>query len=132
MLTITSIWEYGKKIQIKGDIDIRPITRIMERDTDNKHTLFIRNTNIDGFYDFGLQAHEADYWGNPAGYVWSSRAGVVNKVFGVKLVDVYYNSMCIAISVDKLTELLDLDRYYIKEYIDKRGEITYSVKEIEQ
>ena len=42
--------------------------------------------------------------GNPAGYVWSSRAGVMNKEFDVALIEVVYsknNSHCpMACSMD--------------------------------
>lgn len=74
--------------------------------------IFVKDTNIKGIYTYGCKTLTSDYFGHPPGYIWSSRASVMNKQFNLSLVDVYYKNMgstsyCIcAIDVDYLCELI--------------------------
>lgn len=82
-------------------------------------TYFVRKTNIEGIFKYGFRQNKEDAFGNPAGYVWLSRAGVMNKEFGVALIEVVYsknNSHCpTACSMDlaHLEPLLEGTEYMI-------------------
>ena len=72
-----------------GEDDLTPGEIILETEADNG-TYFVRKSNIDGIFTYGFKQNEADYHGNPVGYIWSSRAGVMNKLFGTTLIEVVY------------------------------------------
>lgn len=81
---------------IVGEEDLKTEEIVLKKEVKDG-TYFVRKTNIEGIFNYGFEQSEADYLGNPAGYVWSSRAGVMNKEFGIALVEVVYkkdNSHC--------------------------------------
>lgn len=97
-------------IYLVGEEDLEVKSRIFEKDT-SEGELFINNTNIEGLVTYGLIQKVADAY-HDAGYIWSSRPAVMNKNFGLKLIDVVYSKenrsawRTCAISADYLEELL--------------------------
>ena len=75
--------------------------------------LFVKDTNIEDVFTYGFKTLSPDVWGHPAGYVWTSRASVMNRTFNLSLIDVYckfednYHYTTCAITLDKLNELLN-------------------------
>ena len=52
--------------------------------------LFVRKTNIEGIFLYGSE-QLCEYWmGHEKGYVWSSRASVMNKEFDIALIEARY------------------------------------------
>ena len=109
----------ANRIYVVGEDDVKLLDRILEQE-DKEGTTFVRATNIEGIYDYGYQQKKADYMGNPTGYIWSSRAGVMNKVFNTKLIEVAYaedlpfNSFSsYAIDLNILEPLLEETNYMI-------------------
>lgn len=49
--------------------------------------LFVKESNVKGIYSFGAEQLK-DSYDHSAGYVWSSRASVMNKEFGTTLTEV--------------------------------------------
>lgn len=82
---------------------------------------FIRGANLDGFFQYGIEQTAQDDMGHGPGYIWASRASVMNKVFDVALVDVLYKTddskfygSC-AIDVAHLREFLSNTAYMVDE-----------------
>lgn len=87
---------YNNTPYIVGDEDLKTEEIVLEKEVEDG-TYFVRKTNIDGIFTYGFKQNTADCFGNPAGYVWSSRAGVMNKEFDIALVEIVYsqnNSHC--------------------------------------
>lgn len=80
---------YNNTPYIIGEEDLKTEEIFLEKEVEDG-TYFVRKTNIDGIFTYGFKQSKEDYSGNPAGYVWSSRAGVMNKEFDVALVKVVY------------------------------------------
>lgn len=80
---------YNNTPYIVGEEDLKSEEIVLEKEVEDG-TYFVRKTNIDGIFTYGFRQNKEDYIGNPAGYVWSSRAGVMNKAFDVALVEVCY------------------------------------------
>lgn len=81
--------------------------------------LFVTNTNIDGIFRYGLEQTKEDYFGHGPGYIWHSRASVMNANFDVALIDAYYKeegsysyTTC-AIDLARLESLLEDTEYEI-------------------
>ena len=134
MLTFNGIQGYN--VCIEGDEDLKVLERGMEKEVDDG-TLFVSITNVDGIYRYGYQVHKADpIWGHAAGYVWASRASVMNYNFGTHLIEAYYRkrgtqtyTSC-AIAKFTLESFLDMDKYcIIRDDDGKNPEISYRVKE---
>lgn len=88
MLKINSI--NRDNIYIEGDVELKLDEVVLSKDIATE-TLFVRKTNIEGMFDYGCRNNVEDkVWNKPAGYVWSSRASVMNKAFDIALIDVYY------------------------------------------
>ena len=94
---------YNNTPYIVGEEDLKTGEVVLEKEVKDG-TYFVKKTNIDGIFTYGFRQNKEDYMGNPAGYVWSSRAGVMNKEFDVALIEVVYsknNSHCpMACSMD--------------------------------
>lgn len=120
---------------IEGDEDLKVLERGMEKEVDDG-TLFVSITNIDGIYRYGYQVHKADpIWGHAAGYVWASRASVMNYNFGTHLIEAYYRkrgtqtyTSC-AIAKFTLESFLDIKYCIIRDDDGKNPEISYKVRE---
>lgn len=139
--------EPENKIQFKGMVNGCPAfvgtqklefnkERAIEKRLDNNEGIaFIRLANIDGFATYGLEQTREYEYGHGPGYIWASRATVMNKVFDVALVDVLYKtensstySSC-AIDVAHMLELLEGTEYEVITEPRVNGEdVYYDVK----
>ena len=103
----------GKKEHERGDIVHSVVI--------GKEEFYLRATDDSNFFTYGCKQLAYDpVWGHPAGYIWSSRASVMNKLFGTKLIDITYWIEgtykcygCIAVTVDFLNELLKNTEYVV-------------------
>ena len=80
---------YNNTPYIIGEEDLKTEEVVLEKEVEDG-AYFVRKTNIEGIFKYGFRQKESDIFGNSAGYVWSSRAGVMNKEFDVALVEVCY------------------------------------------
>lgn len=87
--------------------------------------LFVRKTSIEGLYQYGSEQLCEDYMGHNKGYIWSSRASVMNKVFDLALTEAYYKSegsysyQCCAIDLVRYEDLLNEAGYeFVREPIE--------------
>lgn len=80
---------YNNTPYIVGEEALKTGEVVLEKEVEDG-TYFVRKTNIEGIFKYGFRQSKEDIFGNPAGYVWSSRAGVMNKEFDVALVEVCY------------------------------------------
>ena len=89
MLKIDAI--RGNNIYLIGDEKLDPKEECMSLVKDDSR-LFVRKTSIEGLYQYGSEQLCEDYMGHKKGYIWSSRASVMNKVFDLALTEAYYKS----------------------------------------
>lgn len=127
MLKIRSI--SNGNVYLEGDVNVMN-NEVIHSKEDNEGTLFVKNTNIEGIFNYGYKTKFADpVWDKPAGYVWSSRASVMNKTFGLKLLDVTYNYCSVAIDLAHLEALLVDTEYEIDwEPLIKDEDVVYKLK----
>lgn len=112
--------EYIKNstIYLSGDECLTSGERLLVDET-SEGILFLSKTNVDGLYHYGYQQKEEDYHGHGPGYIWSSRASVLNATFGAKLMEAYYRPAssisycCCAIDLSHLEPLLEGTDYEI-------------------
>lgn len=101
----------GDEKLTRGDVVLSKITGDGE--------IFIRATNIEGIFTYGCKSLKDDYWGHKAGYIWSSRVGVMNQEFDVALMECYYKTadensyICCAIDLAHLEAVLEDTEYRI-------------------
>ena len=86
---------------------------------DGDYRLFVRKTNIEGIFLYGSE-QLCEYWmGHEKGYVWSSRASVMNKEFDIALIEARYkvesatSYSCCAIDLVIFEQLLKEARYEV-------------------
>lgn len=125
-----------KKIYLTCDENIESKNIIHVKYIDNGE-LFVKNTNIEDVFTYGFKTLAPDHWGHPAGYIWTSRASVMNKIFNLSLVDVYckfkdnYHYTTCAITIDKLNQLLAEANQKVNIIITHTDEdIAYTVEAI--
>lgn len=94
--------------------------RAIEKRLDNNEGIaFIKLANLEGFATYGVEQTREYEWGHGPGYIWSSRATVMNRVFDVALVDALYKTensstyRCCAIDLVHLMELLEGTEYEV-------------------
>lgn len=87
MITIDNI-ENGT-IWITGDEPMKVLERVQEKQCETGK-LFIARTSIDGIYTYGLEQTLGNYFGHGPGYIWSSRASVINSELGTVLHEAAY------------------------------------------
>lgn len=76
----------------------------------NLYELFVQKTNIEGVYTYGSK-QLFDSATHGAGYIWSSRASVINGQFNMQIEDVVLNgSYMYAMDVNLIKTLLE--EYY--------------------
>lgn len=93
-------------------VDEQPI--ISYAHTDHDTTAFVVVTK-NGVCQYGLRQHVARH-GEPAGYVWSSRPGVMNQYFDVQIVNAHVNNIsCRALTVEAVKKILPKEYYLVKE-----------------
>ena len=89
MLKIDCIRPNGD-IYVVGDVDIEPqgiAHKCMLQDEES--LVFVEYTNIEGIFKYGVkQLYNSRDHGY--GYIWHSRASVMNKYFGCAMIDIYY------------------------------------------
>ena len=78
-----------RKVYITGEEKLKNNNIILEEEV-NDGVLFVQDTNIEGLFNYGYRQTCADYMGHGPGYIWASRASVMNKTFGMTLMDIYY------------------------------------------
>lgn len=86
---------------------------------DGDSRLFVKKTNIEGIFHYGSE-QLCEYWmGHEKGYVWSSRASVMNKEFDIALIEARYkvegaiSYSCCAIDLVRFEQLLKEARYEV-------------------
>ena len=80
---------YHNALYISGEEELKTYDHVLEKE-EYDGLYFVSNTNIEGVFRYGFKQSKEDYFGNPVGYIWSSRAGVMNKLFDTALIEVYY------------------------------------------
>ena len=74
--------------------------------------LFVKKTTIEGLYQYCSEQLCDEYMGHGRGYIWASRASVMNKVFDVALTEAYYKAdgsysySCCAIDLVRYEQLI--------------------------
>lgn len=123
MLKIDAI--RGNNIYLIGDEKLDPKEECMSL-VKGDSRLFVRKTSIEGLYQYGSEQLREDYMGHKKGYIWASRASVMNKVFDLALTEAYYKSegsysyqFC-AIDLVRYEDLLNEAGYeFIREPIEE-------------
>lgn len=122
MLKIDAI--KGNNIYLIGDAKLDPKEECLSL-VKGDSRLFVRKTSIEGLYQYGSEQLSEDYMGHKKGYIWSSRASVMNKVFDLALTEAYYKSegsysyQCCAIDLVRYEDLLNEAGYeFIREPIE--------------
>ena len=105
-------------IYLVGDEKLETGEVVMSQ-SDGEHEAFIRCTNIEGIFKYGIKQIHDDGLGHQAGYTWASRAGVMNKKFDIAIIECLYKQQgrisyedC-AIDLAHLEGLLEGTPYYI-------------------
>lgn len=98
-----------------------------EKDADDY--TFIYKENRDGFVSYGA-IQKKDTYEHEAGYVWSSRAGLINVIFGkrcleISLTDSSNRLYSVNMTVEKVLSCLENMPYHVQEVLDvsKSGEV---------
>ena len=127
-------------VYIIGDEPITYGDIVLKKVVDGDSELFVRATNIPGIFKYGSKLLKDDYFGNKAGYIWSSRVGVLNKEFDIAVMECYYKTpnknsyeSC-AIDLAHLEEVLKGTNYkinYIPKLHFKEEEPYYMLEVIE-
>lgn len=76
--------------------------------SNDKEFLFVKDTNVKGLYTYGLEQLE-DTYDHKAGYVWSSRDGVINEAFDMALMKVVIDN----------SAQYSMDAYYLKPLVEE-------------
>ena len=89
MLKIEAIRPNGN-IYIIGQTDLKSEGILHQTPSNNDASLvFIERTNVPGIFKYGVKQLFDDGEHGP-GYIWHSRASVMNQYFGCALIDIYY------------------------------------------
>ncbi len=104
-------------VYIIGEEDLKSNKRCLTKE-DSEGILFIANTNIEGIFFYGYEQKKSDYFGHGPGYIWSSRASVMNANFDVALIEACYKKegssyCCCSIDLARLEPLLKDTEYEI-------------------
>ena len=103
---------------------------------------FIRKTNIEGIYTYGIKSLTPDpVWDKPAGYIWASRASVMNRIFDTCLRECYYRKegtqtyTCGAIDLVRYEQFLKENGYEVdfngyNPYPSTNEDLAYEIKKI--
>lgn len=102
--------------------------------------LFVRKTSIEGLYQYGSEQLREDYMGHKKGYIWASRASVMNKVFDLALTEAYYKSegsysyQCCAIDLVTYEDLLNEAGYeFIREPVkDTEWDRAFAIRKLSE
>jgi hypothetical protein len=92
--------------------------------------LFVKSTNIAGLYDYGCEQLEDGIY-HKKGYIWSSRAGVINKYLNMSIVDVVYNGRLLGMDKSVLEPLINTIGYGVSNNpMVSEDDIYYSICKI--
>lgn len=135
MLKIDAI--RGNNIYLIGDEKLDPKEECLSL-VKGDSRLFVRKTSIEGLYQYGSEQLSEDYMGHKKGYIWASRASVMNKVFDLALTEAYYKSegsysyQCCAIDLVRYEDLLNEAGYeFIREPIeDTEWDRQFSIRKL--
>ena len=94
-----------------GDIRPKHLEYIYSQVTDGLR-VFVKATNIPDVYRYGAE-QLTDSWDHKAGYIWSSRPGVLNALFSEEFIDIVYNNCCGYVMRASDVEKYISDDYYI-------------------
>lgn len=79
----------GNDVYLVGDVELKSGEECFSKVIgDNR--LFVRKTNIEGIFQYGSEQLCDDFIGHKKGYIWASRASVMNKAFDIALTEAYY------------------------------------------
>ena len=105
-------------VYIIGEEDLRCKDMCLTKE-DGEGILFVTSTNVEGIFTYGYKLKKEDYFGHGPGYVWSSRASVMNANFDIALYHAYYKKAgsvsytCCSIDLAHLEPLLEGTQYEI-------------------
>ena len=118
MLKLEAIRPNGN-IYIIGQADLKSEGILHQTPSNNDASLvFIERTNVPGIFKYGVKQLFDDGEHGP-GYIWHSRASVMNQYFGCALIDIYYKKegslfyQTCSIDLAHLEPLLEGTRYII-------------------
>lgn len=117
MLRIDAI--RGNDVYLVGDESIHGTEECMSKFRGDSR-LFVKKTNIEGIYQYGAEQVCEDYLGHGKGYVWASRASVMNKAFNICLIEAYYKMegtscySCCAIDLVRFEQMLNEAGYIVE------------------
>lgn len=123
-------------IYLSGEEELKIGGKVLTKEMEDGE-LFIRKTNIEGIFTYGYMQNEADpVHGHGPGYVWSSRASVMNANFDVALIEACYKlegSYCYqscSIDLAHLEKLLEDTEYEIDwtPHVSDNGDVNYKLK----
>lgn len=101
----------GNDIYLIGDVKLESGEECFSKELDESR-LFVRKTNIEGIFQYGSEQLCEDYMGHGKGYVWASRASVMNKAFDTALIEARYKTesaysySCCAIDLVRFEQML--------------------------
>ena len=123
-------------IYLSGEEELKIGQKVLTKEIKDGE-LFICKTSIDGIFTYGYMQTEGDQiYGHGPGYIWASRASVMNANFDVALVEAFYRSegsysyQSCSIDLAHLEELLEDTEYEIDwtPYIFDNGDVKYKLK----
>lgn len=138
MLKIDRI-EHGS-IYLSGDKRLVSGERVLEKHIGADGIAFVKATNFEEIFTYGLEQTRGSYFGHKPGYIWASRASVMNAIFDTTLYEAAYRegSSCYcscAVDLVRIEDLLLEAGYEIDltPKVSKDGEdVDYQVKEIKE
>lgn len=123
-------------IYLSGEEELKIGDKVLTKEMEDGE-LFIRKTNIDGIFTYGYMQTGGDpIYGHGPGYVWASRASVMNANFDVALIEACYRSegsytyRSCSIDLAHLEKLLEDTEYEIDwtPHIADNGDVKYELK----
>lgn len=82
----------NNSVYLSGDIELnKRLEQILDHDAGKQiGRAFVYRTNIPGIYTYGLEQLMDEQYGHKAGYIWASRASVMNAFFDTALFEANY------------------------------------------
>lgn len=105
-------------VYLVGDVKLEAGDEYLSKEVRDSR-LFVRKTNIEGIFKYGAEQTCDEYMGHGKGYIWSSRASVMNKEFDTALIEAYYKNegafsyQCCAIDPVRFEQLLNEAGYEV-------------------
>ena len=125
-------------IYLSGEEEITPgfvIQDFIVGEKTPESRLFIKNSNIEGIYYYGSEQLQDGFLGHEKGYIWSSRASVMNKVFGTALCECAFKARgshfyrTVAIDLVRYENLLNENGYTVEwdNPVETEHDISYNI-----